>query len=181
MRSRTGRRRCHVTHGFTLIEVLVAVAVTGIVIGGSAALVGAVADSERKARSWVRAQVGAFNSERLLTELVGSLVPSEATEIALSGNQSSVAFRSRCMRAGGWTAECRVRLDLLNALPGLRLHRSGEPAVELEIAEPRRLLYLTDAPGRRTFVATWESSVPPLAIGIETATDTLILPVGVRP
>ena len=181
MRDGTDRPGSGVTHGFTLIEVLVAIAVTGIVIGGSAALVGAVADSEREARSRTHAAVGAFNSERLLAELVGNLVPSEATEIALSGTRSSAAFRSRCMRAGGWMARCSVRLELLGAPPRLRLHLSREPAIQLEIASPRRLLYLTEASGRRTFVTTWESSVPPLAVGVETAADTLILPVGVHP
>jgi prepilin-type N-terminal cleavage/methylation domain-containing protein len=164
---------------FTLIEVIVALAITGIILGGAAALVGAMLDTERGIRARTEAAVGASNGERLLVELAGNLLPSEGEEIALAGTRSSVAFRSRCVRGGGWSAACSVQVVLQDQR--IALQRSGEATIDLPIRDPRGFLYLAESAGGGTWVPAWESSVPPKAIGLLASTDTIILPVGIRP
>lgn len=165
--------------GFTLLEAIVALAISGIILAGSAALVGALADATAQVQETAERMAAPTNAERTLLELAANLVPTEGAEVALTGSGSAVAFDSRCPRPGGWLAPCPVVLAIDSG--GIRVARGGREAIVLPLRDrPSRFLYLVNAAGGGTWAARWESVVPPLAIGVQMDDGMLVFPIGVQ-
>lgn len=185
--------------GFTLLETLVALAIGGLVVMGSAAVVGTIADTEGQIRGSAMSHVRVSNGERLLAELAADLKPTLGAEVPLRGTSRSVSFGTRCMASGGWSTPCDVTWTIPNGPRGgsvvassssTRLADSDGATISVErsdgskwLAElespPLALLYLVSADNGGSWTGGWESIVPPLAIGVATEQDTLVFPIEV--
>ncbi|MCG8469649.1 MAG: prepilin-type N-terminal cleavage/methylation domain-containing protein [Gemmatimonadetes bacterium] len=178
--------------GFTLLETVVALAVGGIVVAGSAALVSAVADAEARVREVARAEVRVANAERILVELAAGLIPTSDAEPPLVGSPQELRFDTACIESGGWSRPCTVTWSIAErgtAEPvssTLLVERGpswmGGASTRVELAlgwAPVAFSFLVSANGGGSWSSSWTSIVPPLAIGIHGARDTLLLPIEV--
>ena len=165
--------------GFTLLEAVVALAVSGTILVGSAALVSALADATSQVQETAVRMAASGNAERSLFELAANLIPTEGAEVALSGTRWTLTFNSRCPRPGGWLAPCTVTWAI--DPEGIHVDRSGQhPVVYRPAGNCTRFRFLVNAEGGGTWAASWESVVPPLAIGVDTDGGTLVFPIGVQ-
>lgn len=166
-----------VRRAFTLIEVVVTLAVGGGAIALAAALTRAAADeSAAAARHAVDAAVDA-NGERLLRRLVGQMELPELTDSITGGDARAMLFSSWCDRPEGWQERCRVSLRIEREHGGIAVGlSSGESLEVLSRRGVGAFVYLRAPQHGGRWSERWISamSLPP-AIGIVVAGDTLIL------
>lgn len=168
--------------GLTLIELLVAVAVTGVVLLCARALADGLTATqmavERKRRSVDASEIG----ERLLRGVALNFQSANAESEMFAGAADSARFTSWCPSAQGWLDRCLVRLRIDNGLV-LQFTNFDE-----RLAADRRavaLLFLQDATRGGTWTSEWSPSrTAPMAIGIvrvgAVGSDTVILRIGAR-
>lgn len=174
-------RRATRRPAFTLVEVIVAVAVAGI----AAALARTVFEGTATAGGVVARQAARhdaqMNGDRHLRTLLRSIERSAAAD-AFSGDAASLSFWSQCDVPRGWSERCRVRASLLaDARISLALG-TGSPVAFEPLRRGGRFIYLeTVEPQPRWFDSWPASSTLPLAVGLVGARDTTIIPVGGAP
>lgn len=181
--TRSRRRR-----GFTLPEVMVALAVAGLVLLGARATVDAVQGLAARSAEAARASDRALNGERALRRLVEGITTGDDEGTHFEGGALAARFRSRCPVPAGWTEPCVVRLmveprDSTLALVARVSGPSGgeAPLVLLTARERLTLGYLHDASaGGEWFTAWGRSIVAPVAVGVRRDDELLILPIGAR-
>ena len=169
--------------GFTLLEVMVALAISGLLLLGARALlvqVGAAAGQIAGSAAEVDREA---NAERLLRSLVGR-VEQPRPESEFVGTPQGVRFATWCDVPAGWLERCSVSLGILQAGEGrvLALQAEGGEVVALRRGfAAGHLLYLHDAGSGGMWRREWSSSVSaPVAIGVVMDGDTTILRVGER-
>lgn len=187
-RARAARRR-----GFTLLEIVVAIAVGSLVVLGARLMLGAVADAARATRAAARVADRAANADALLRGLVLELEVGTAESGSFAGDTTAARFSTWCPVAGGWVEQCRATLAVERsgaARPGdghaLVATLSTGERLEIRAGLARaELRYLSDASGGGRWFRVWAERVSaPLAIGVivDSAgrTDTLVLRIGER-
>lgn len=190
----------HERRGFTLIEVLVALTVSGIVVLLAHAVFTAVTDAGRQVHAARLALDREANARRWLHAAFSSLdVGSDSAASPFEGRPDRIAFGAWLETAGGWFERRRLELRLNDGELVARLG-SGEWGVVPDGSQ----LMLTDSvsevefdyllePGENTkWVREWISPVSaPLAVRVrvsrgrgkgegERVVDTLLLIVGPR-
>lgn len=171
--------------GFTLIEVIVALAIGSIAILTAGALLTATSDLTLE----VSARVGAKDSqeagEAMLRRLVGQMSWPRPPEPASRFSVEAMRFVSWCDMPAGWQERCIVEIRTAAATDpdhslSLRLS-TGEHANVLADTHVIGFLYLVRAERGGAWAERWDdaSSIPP-AIGIVTVSDTLIIRIGNR-
>lgn len=171
--------------GFTLIEVLVALVLGGIILLVVHASLGQLANGERLTVAAATESDRVANGERLLRALVGRVDGATAVPGAVQGTAEETDLTTWCEVPRGWLEHCHVRLSFASGEdgPALRVRLPGShPSVAL-IAGFRtgRFLYLSDAHNGGTWLTDWPSKLTtPLALGVVLDRDTLILPIGER-
>lgn len=165
-------------HGFTLVEVAVAVAVAGIIaLTVRAANDGMAAQSQRLQRSIVERD-GDHNRLRELRRLVASIRSPSDSLTWFTGSAESVSFASACPTVEAWLVPCRISLRI-TAAGRLELLTAAGPT-ELR-DEVEGFVFLATAGNGGVWTVAWTSRVSlPLALGIVLPADTLILPIGRR-
>jgi prepilin-type N-terminal cleavage/methylation domain-containing protein len=187
-RTSPGRRGCP---GFTLVELLVAMFVGGLVMLAARMLVVQLADSTRRLQSATAAADAAANSERVVRGLVSRLEVGTDATLTFEGSGHQARFTSWCDVAGGWQERCVVTMSILPATPPdsgeafVVAPSLGDPVVLRTGIRSGTLGYLTDARESGQWIRSWASRITaPLAIGavLETgrAVDTLVIRVGGR-
>lgn len=171
--------------GFTLVEVVVALAVGGLVVLGAAGLFLQLAGGADRVQALAWRADREANAERLLRDVVGRIEPSAGREPSLVGDRRSARFSSWCDVPPGWQERCAATLSVRRASNGrayaLLLELSTGESVELlDDRSPADLLYLTDPARGGTWLTEWRSVTTPLALGIARDADTLILRIGER-
>lgn len=175
----------HLRCGFTLIEVVTALAIGGIAVTLAAAMLAAVSDHTQRVADVARARDETVASERLLRRLVGQMSWSARDEPAPRGTPEALRFTTWCDVPAGWQERCIVEL---------RVGKEGQPALGIEArlstGETLRLLSGIEVHGF-TYLVTpehggrWQTrwldaaSLPPI-IGIVLARDTILLRTGER-
>ncbi len=173
--------------GFTLMEVLVALAVSAVVILGARALLdGLVLHAGRVAALARRADAEA-NADHLLRSTV-ALAGLTTDSARFDGTPEGASFRSWCDEAGGWQEQCDVRLTAEHEGSEVRVVLALGGSARVEVAargSAASFRYLASASDGGHWVERWERAItPPLAIGLVTratlaaAADTAIIRVG---
>lgn len=178
-RLRAGSRR-----GFTLVELVVALAIAGILLFGANATIDAVQALTARGAAAARAADRVRNGGHLLHRLATAIVTNTDAERLFSGDGRAARFTTRCDVPAGWTEPCQVLLTVESRANWqvLVARVRGRPALELLRARQRiRLRYLLDAAEGGQWLDTWGASLAiPLAIGIVRDDETILIPIGDR-
>ena len=170
--------------GFTLIEVSLALAISGLAILGSMLLLDQLDDSNRRIGILASRAASDGNGGRLLERLLLDATAITDSSPALRGDERSVDLSTTCDAPAGWKEPCRISLTIdqrddssivFVALPGespMRL-RAFFRAAEFR--------YRGIAPSDSAWLRRWTSlSLYPAAIAITNDRDTTVLLVGTR-
>jgi prepilin-type N-terminal cleavage/methylation domain-containing protein len=170
-------------HGFTLIEVVVALGISTLVILAGRMLLENLGDAADRIERAARDADEDANGERLLRALVGQ-VDVGFQGATFAGDEQSAQFTSWCQSPRGWREHCRITLsvDEANGTPALMTTLPENDRVVLyRAAHILRLRYLVDPSAGGTWFIRWgEGLLAPRAIGIIADSDTLIIRIGDR-
>jgi prepilin-type N-terminal cleavage/methylation domain-containing protein len=179
------RGRCART-GFTLVEVMVALVVMGVVLVGARAMLGQIADDADRITAASAEADRAANADGLLRTIAGRLevVPVPGQEIRFEGEPQGARFHSWCEVPDGWLERCEVSLGFIE-LEGekvLALRLSTGELVPLRRGfQSGEMTYLRDAATGGAWIRSWGASITaPLAFGIVVDGDTTIVRIGER-
>lgn len=168
--------------GLTLIELIVALAVTGLVLLGARTLMEGVAASAARVSAVTRGADEDANGERLLRAVVGRLETGPGKPF--TGNPRSAGFSSWCDVPGGWQDPCDVTLvvDSLGGRPALVAVLSTGEALPVRAGfSSGELRYLSDASGGGQWFREWPLGLTtPVALGFVVDGDTLLVRIGER-
>lgn len=172
--------------GFTLVEVMVALAVMGVVLVGARAMLGQIADDADRITAAAAEADRASNADLLLRAVAGRLevVPVPGREIRFEGEPQGARFHSWCEVPDGWLERCEASLGFIEVegekVLALRLSTGEMVALRRGFASGE-LTYLRDAGNGGAWIARWGASVTaPLAFGIVVDGDTTIVRIGER-
>jgi prepilin-type N-terminal cleavage/methylation domain-containing protein len=170
--------------GFTLIEVIVALAISGIVILGARAVLIQLADgTDRVVQAAADADREA-NAERVLRALVGRTEAGSDSIPGFLGTEQIARFPTWCDVAAGWQERCHVTLAIvpLAGAQALVVHFTDGEILPLRRGlQSGALRYLNDAGGGGVWLRSWENTITtPLALGLILDEDTLIVRIGER-
>jgi prepilin-type N-terminal cleavage/methylation domain-containing protein len=175
---------CARRRGFTLIEVLVALAIAGSIVVTARMLLEELADDADRLVARATDADARANAERALRELVLRLEVGTDHARRFAGDERVARFTSWCDVPRGWQERCMVTLavDREGAEAVLAASLStGELLVIRRGLANARLRYLGDAARGGTWFRSWgESITAPLAIAVVFDADTLILRIGER-
>lgn len=169
--------------GFTLLEVVVAIAVGGAVVLATHQLFAIVADTADRVPAAARAANAARNREQLLRELLAGVEVGADTSQRFYGQSDSVRFESWCRAPAGWLERCTVRLDLVPVVDGVALEVSWSGTrTRLATHEaPARFVYLRTAADGGAWLPRWGNAISaPLALRVGWGDTALFLRIGTR-
>jgi prepilin-type N-terminal cleavage/methylation domain-containing protein len=169
--------------GFTLLEVMVALALSALLLLGARALLEQVGDAAAHIAGSAAAVDHDANAERLLRALAGRAEPPRAGEEVV-GTPQGVRFATWCETPAGWLERCSATLAVLrvDGAPALAVQAgTGDPVMVRRGLRSGHLLYLRDPAEGGVWAPTWRSGVSvPVAFGVVLDGDTLIVRVGER-
>lgn len=170
--------------GFTLIEVLVALVIGGLVLAGMRAIFEALADSSRVAQSKTVTLDQRANGVALLYRLTERLDAATPGATPFFGTPGITEFSSWCEVPHGWLEPCRVVLtfDTLRAEPALVARLGDSTRIALVRGFTHGTFrYLESAENGGIWQRVWgRGTSAPVALGVIIDRDTLIVPVGER-
>ena len=185
-RHRAGRTVSARRAGFTLVEVMVAVVVIGVVMVGARTMLGQVADDADRIGAAAAQADREGNADALLRTITGRLEVSANpdAEVRFEGEPQGARFQSWCEVPDGWLERCQASLGIID-LEGakvLALRLSTGELVPLRRGFTQgEILYLRDAADGGAWVRSWGASITaPLALGIVVDGDTTIIRIGER-
>ncbi|MGH7679630.1 MAG: PulJ/GspJ family protein [Gemmatimonadaceae bacterium] len=181
MRSRPADRLGASRRGFTLIELMAALTLTGFALLGARSLLVQLTDGSGRLRAAATTDARVANGDRLLRQLVRHAELVEDSTARFTGTSSHAGFSSWSVAPGGWLRRSRVRLALeqhgdstkvVATLDGLTLVLTRHPGdAELRYFE-----------SGRGWLRSWTNALAlPSAIGVASERDTTVLVLGVRP
>lgn len=178
------RARAGAKPGFTLLEVILALAIGGVVLVTARALVEELADQARRLARQTAVDDQRTNGERMLRALAGAVEVATPESGPFDGNADRVQFTTWCNAPAGWMERCAVTLAFVNV--------SGAPALVADLPTRGRVVlaqgfargvfrYLMTAGAGGRWSARWGPGPrAPLALGVVLDTDTLIVRMGDR-
>lgn len=177
---RIARERC----GFTLVEVMVALLVSGVVVLGARMMLEQLGDEATRILRYAAHTDRDANAERQLRALTRRLEIATTASSEFGGDEQSAHFSSWCDVPGGWQERCAVTLavDVQSEKHMLVARLStGEELIVRDRFERCELRYLKDASVGGTWFRSWGTGISaPIAIGVIVDRDTLILRIGER-
>ena len=166
--------------GFTLVELMAALSLTGLVLLGAQAMLSQLGDARDRSQADVARAAREANGVALLRDLVLRVERAPDTLEALVGDRSGVWFLSRCDVPAGWQERCVVTLALEQAIDSTRLMLES-PVPRLMLARLSRDAELRYVDADREWLTIWRRQLQlPVAIAVVGKMDTLVLRVGVR-
>lgn len=170
--------------GFTLLEVMIGIAVGGLVVTGAHLVLTQIADSSEKIVAIAANTDSEANGERLLRSLVRQLSVGDESETRFRGTHRAVRFRSWCVKGTGWLEPCDVTLGFVDVNGGQAfaalLDRDELIVLRRDFARGE-LRYIDHDAEEVLWIRSWDEAVStPAAIGVIIDRDTLILRIGVR-
>ena len=174
--------------GFTLLEVLVAVMIAATLLLSADVVFEQMANSrDGAAQATLRrdqAQNGAAVIRRLVRQIDVSPISATSVPHSFVGDSVQSRFTSWCIAPGDWERECTVSLHAVADSNGAALVANSSTGDSARIQVSGRtvvLQYLIDVANGGRWVNSWPMGpTVPLAVGIMSQSDTVILRVGVR-
>ena len=168
--------------GLTMFELVIALALAGIVLAGGALLLEQLGDSNARVFSAAAREAAANNGARMLDRLLADAGTADDSSERFAGAPRTASYTTLCDTPSGWRERCRVEL-MIDSLPdssAVMAQFAGGYAVMLwRIAGAAAFRYV-DLDARDTaWLVRWSPSVAlPHAIAIVGGADTTVLPVG---
>lgn len=169
--------------GFTLIEVLVALAIGGVVLTGCRLLLEGLADHASAIVRTAADLDASANAERAVRQIVENLALAPEPQPTFVGSASEAVFASWCPSAYGALEPCTVRLSVQAASAGVTVGMAtpGGQKLVLRRVAGAELRYLANASSGGIWYTRWNDAIsPPLAVGVFSTTDTLVMRIGER-
>ena len=170
--------------GFTMVEVLVALVISGLVLLAARQLFEVVAGAAERVPRAAEVVEARRNRERLLRELLGRVEVGTDTSRTYTGGAARARFVSWCPAAGGWLERCAVELALVASGDSVALEVAwaGHRVTVLTGRPPARLFYLQSSANGGAWLPRWgEAAISaPLAMLVVVGRDTLFLRIGER-
>jgi hypothetical protein len=166
----------------TLLEVIVALGIAGIVLLGGALLLDQVSDSgERIVRErWAQARDA--NAYGIARRLLREAVPSFDSTKLFRGDARSLDYYTRCAVPRGWSETCHVTLaidSIDDSTIVMAQFDDGEQFVVRRQAGGMVFRFFDESSRDSSWLARWATSATlPSALAIIEAADTIVLPVG---
>lgn len=178
------RSRKRARGGFTLIEVIIALLVSGIVLLGARLLLSGLGDAAHRITARSREATSQVNGEAVLRALVGRLEVGTTESAPFSGDPTETHFTTWCEVPAGWEERCGVTLaieqvDSTSALIA-RLPIQGRVVLERGFRTGAFRYLNSPASGGQWFRSWGTGITAPLALGVILDTDTLIVRIGER-
>jgi len=169
--------------GFTLVELLVALLVGGIVVAGARSMAEQLgASAMRTASAAARADRDA-NAAALLRALTLRLEVGTEEAQAFGGAPDITRFSSWCDVPGGWQERCQVTLTVVHGAEedALRLDTSAGDSALLVRATRVELRYLENPAAGGAWFGSWGTGITaPFALGVVAGTETTLVRIGSR-
>jgi len=169
---------------FTLIEVMVALVVSGIVLLGARAMLEVSAD---EAHHIVLAATDAdreANAERVLRAVAGRLEVGIGAGSNFAGQPAMATFTSWCDVPRGWQERCRVLLSIERdgAANSLVLSTSAGDTICIRSGiRHGTIAYLSSPEAGGSWISVWGTGITaPVALGLFLDRDTVIVRIGER-
>jgi prepilin-type N-terminal cleavage/methylation domain-containing protein len=170
--------------GFTLVEVVVAISVSGLVLLGAHALLVGVADATDRLTAVTREAERSANGERLLRTLFARVEVGTSPVQRFAGDPRKARFTSWCDSPRGWQERCEVAVvfDSLGGRPAFVVVLSTGEVLPLRTHfGSGELRYLADPAAGGSWVRQWgPGAEAPVAVGVIVDHDTMIVRIGER-
>jgi hypothetical protein len=168
--------------GMTLLEIVAALGIAGMVMLGGILLLDQVTDSGRRIATDGGVQAYQGNSERTLRRLLREAEPSFDSTRRFRGDARNLEYFTQCQTSSGWTESCHVivGIDSIGDSSAVRVQLDSGDFFTLERRAGILGFRYFDATSRdSSWVSSWTTSATlPSAVGLVLRADTLVLPVG---
>jgi prepilin-type N-terminal cleavage/methylation domain-containing protein len=172
----------HERRGVTLLELLIALSISGFAILGGVMLVDQLTDSEGRIVADRLADANAGNGDRLLRRLLVDARSTADTAHRFRGDEHSANYLTLCDTPSGWPEQCRASLmidSLVDSTAIVAETDRGEHFVVRRVAGAATFRYLDLSARDSAWVRRWAVSIVlPGAIAVVVGADTTILPLG---
>jgi prepilin-type N-terminal cleavage/methylation domain-containing protein len=170
--------------GFTLLEVIVAIAISGLVLLGARAILSQLGTDAEAMENAAAASDRRSNADLLMRAVVGRTENSVLDRVRFLGDAQGARFESWCEVPGGWLEPCHAVLGVVqtgdSASVVLTLSTGELVPVRTGLTHAR-LEYLVSAGEGGQWVPEWTSQLStPVAVGIEMGDSLVIVPIGER-
>ncbi|HEY3554181.1 MAG TPA: prepilin-type N-terminal cleavage/methylation domain-containing protein [Casimicrobiaceae bacterium] len=169
--------------GVTLIELLVALAISGLALLGGLALLDQVQDGDARIATNSLRDARVANGDRVLRLLLADARSTTDTADRFRGDERNASFLTLCETASGWSEPCRALLSIDSVGDSSRIIAQddrGDRQIVREVRGSTVFRYLDlSAAKDSTWIGRWSTSIAlPGAIAVISSRDTTVLPMG---
>jgi prepilin-type N-terminal cleavage/methylation domain-containing protein len=168
--------------GVTLLELLIALSISGLAILGGVLLLDQLNDSAARIVAERVADAGAGNGDRLLRRLLADARSSTDSAQRFVGDEHNAAYLTRCDVPSGWSESCRARLmidSVRDSSVVVAETSNADHFVVRRIAGAATLRYLDLTARDSAWVRRWAASISlPSAIAVVAGNDTTVFALG---
>lgn len=169
--------------GFTLVELLVALAIGATVLAGARGLLDGIGRQASDTARAMRRDDARANARRAARQIAGNVALAPNGQPTFVGTPTEATFTSWCPSERGGLEPCDVRLAVVQQRdePVLTLSLSTGVTLVLGRGVPAGLRYLGDAADGGRWDTRWATTqTPPVAIAASAGGDVLFLRIGER-
>jgi prepilin-type N-terminal cleavage/methylation domain-containing protein len=169
--------------GFTLVELLVALAIGAAVLFGARGLLDGIGRQASDIARAMRRDDARANARRAARQIAGNAALAPTGQPTFAGTPTEASFTSWCPSVRGGLESCHVRLAVVQQRdePVLTLALSTGTTLVLGRGAPAGLRYLADAGDGGRWDTRWAATQsPPVAVAASAGGDVLFLRIGER-
>jgi prepilin-type N-terminal cleavage/methylation domain-containing protein len=170
--------------GFTVLELIVALVVSGVALVGARMLWETLTNSADRLRAAADDADRVANGDRMLRALFARLEVGTDSAREFAGDERVVRFTTWCDVPAGWEERCQADVAVDTADGGAALVArlsTGEIVVLRRGFHAGALRYLNDPAGGGEWFRLWGHGITaPYAVGVITDSDTVIVRIGER-